>query len=129
MYTVRLQSFGQLREGEGSVRCQQLLSPKDQLSSSWWFISPRGRSLGQLPGAKGAGRGTCRHTIRVKFIFNFSCRKNPPTCTMYMYLNLSTVVLTQPLLSTYTLLVTFFMNFPLILSALPVIHTTNHLLS
>ena len=44
--------------------------------------------------------------------------------------NLSTVILAPPLLSTYTLLVIFFLNFPLILSALPVIHyTTNHLLS
>ena len=35
--------------------------------------------------------------------------------------NLSTVVLAPPLPSTYTLLVIFFMEFPLILSALPVI--------
>ena len=44
--------------------------------------------------------------------------------------NISIVILVPPLLSTYTLCYTvFFMNFPLILSALPVIHAANYILS
>ena len=50
-------------------------------------------------------------------IYTVGSRKN------LIIMNLSTVVLTPPLLFTYTLVVIFFMNFLLILSALPVIHS------